>query len=291
MADDSGRSVPHLERLHRVLAARGVASRRKSEELIQQGRVTVNGKVVTELGLKIDPRRASIRVDGKPVRWKPFRYLLLNKPSGFITTTSDERGRLTVMDLLPHDVKLNPVGRLDRDTEGLLLFTNDGEVANRIMHPRYGLTKEYVVETSKKPAETTMQRVRAGIEIDGKLVVPHEFRIMRETERGVQLSIVLHEGINHVVRRLMDAVGIEVSHLRRTRVGPLSIAGVPRGTYRDLTPGEITSLFEAIHLRRDEEGVPSAPARKAERSEGTQPSGARSRSKPRPGATRGDSGS
>lgn len=250
MTDSGGKAPPHLERLHRVLAARGIASRRKSEELIQQGRVTVNGRVVTELGAKIDPLRASIRVDGKPVRWKPFRYVVLNKPSGFITTTSDERGRLTVMDLLPRDVKLNPVGRLDRDTEGLLLFTNDGEVANRVMHPRYGLTKEYVVETPRKPPEATMQRVRDGVEIDGKRVIPHEFRIMRETGRGVLLSIVLHEGMNHVVRRLMESAGIEVSQLRRTRVGPLSIAGIPRGAHRELTAGEIASLFEAIHLRR-----------------------------------------
>ncbi|MFT4039870.1 MAG: pseudouridine synthase [Thermomicrobiales bacterium] len=254
--------APAGERLQRVLAARGVASRRKSEELIREGRVTVNGKVVSELGTRVLPD-AAIRVDGKPVRRQAHRYVLLNKPSGYITTTSDERDRQTVMELVPNNPKLNPVGRLDRDTEGLLLFTNDGEVANRVMHPRYGLTKEYVVTTPVKPPESTMQRVRDGLVIDGKLVRPHEFRIMRETRDGVLLSVVLHEGMNRVVRRMMEMVGIEVRKLRRDRIGPLSIAGIPRGASRDLTEGEVASLREALHLDREEEPAPrsSSPGR------------------------------
>ncbi|MCA9878396.1 MAG: rRNA pseudouridine synthase [Thermomicrobiales bacterium] len=242
---------PVGERLQRVLAARGVASRRKAEELIREGRVAVNGKVVTELGTRVDPN-ASIKVDGKVVRKQSHRYVLLNKPSGFITTTSDERGRRTVMELVPNRPPLTPVGRLDRDTEGLLLFTNDGEVANRVMHPRYQLTKEYVVTTPVKPPESVMRRVREGIEIDGKVVRPHEFRIMRETRAGVLLSVVLHEGMNRVVRRMMEDAGIEVTALRRDRIGPLSVAGIPRGAHRDLTEGELASLFEALHLDRTE---------------------------------------
>lgn len=251
---------PRTERLQRVLAARGVASRRGAEELIRAGRVSVDGQVVTELGTKVDPDRAAIRVDGKPVRRQQFRYVLLNKPSGFITTTSDERGRQTVMDLLPSGVKLNPVGRLDRDTEGLLLFTNDGEVANRVMHPRYELTKEYIVVTPVKPPERAMQQVRDGIALDGKRVVPHEFRVVRETAEGVLLSVVVHEGMNRVVRRLMDEAGIPVEKLRRTRIGPLSVAGIPRGGFRDLTSGELASLFESLHLTRGEEQAPGARA-------------------------------
>jgi 23S rRNA pseudouridine2605 synthase len=239
------------ERLQRVLAARGVASRRKSEELIREGRVSVNGKVVTELGTRVDPN-ASIKVDGKVIRKQPYRYLMLNKPSGYITTRSDERDRRTVMELVPDRPPLTPVGRLDRETEGLLLFTNDGEVANRVMHPRYQLTKEYVITTPYKPPESVMRRVREGIEIDGKLVRPHEFRIMRETHNGVMLSIVVHEGMNRVVRRMMEAVGIEVTALRRDRIGPLSVAGIPRGAYRDLTEGELANLLEAVHLERGE---------------------------------------
>jgi 23S rRNA pseudouridine2605 synthase len=233
-----------------VLAAAGVASRRKAEELIRSGRVSVDGQIVTQLGTRVDPRRARIQVDGKPVRRQPFRYVVMNKPSGFITTTSDERDRRTVMELLPVEPRLFPVGRLDRDTEGLLLFTNDGDVANRVMHPRYGLTKEYLVLTPQKPTERVMGRIRDGVEIDGKRVVPHEFRIVRETAEGVLLSVVVHEGMNRIVRRMMESAGIEVTKLSRVRVGPLSVAGIPRGGYRELTPGELTSLLQSLHVDR-----------------------------------------
>lgn len=251
------------ERLQRVLAAAGIASRRKAEELIQSGRVTVDGKVVTQLGTRVDPRRARIQVDGKLVRRQPFRYIVMNKPSGFITTTSDERDRRTVMELLPAEPRLVPVGRLDRDTEGLLLFTNDGEVANRVMHPRYELTKEYLVLTPYKPAERVMRRVRDGVEIDGKRVVPHEFRIVRETADGVLLSVVVHEGMNRIVRRMMESAGIEVMKLSRVRVGPLSVAGIPRGGYRELTPGELASLMEALHLERGASDLKQPLAKRA----------------------------
>ena len=247
--DSESESQPG-ERLQRVLAASGVASRRKAEDLIRSGRVTVDGKVVSELGTRVNPERARIRVDGKPIRKQPFRYIVMNKPSGFITTTSDERDRRTVMELLPAEPRLFPVGRLDRDTEGLLLFTNDGDVANRVMHPRYGLTKEYLVLTPGKPAEQVMSRVRAGVEIDGKRVVPHEFRIVRETAEGVLLSIVIHEGMNRIVRRIMESTGIPVTKLHRVRVGPLSVSGIPRGAHRDLTQGELTSLLQSLHLER-----------------------------------------
>jgi 23S rRNA pseudouridine2605 synthase len=238
------------ERLQRVLAARGVASRRKAEELIREGRVTVNGRRVTELGTRVDPEKATIRVDGKLIHRQPYRYVVLNKPSGFITTMQDERSRRTVMELVPSQPRMSPVGRLDRDTEGLLLFTNDGELANRVTHPRYQLTKEYQVLTPERPLETVMRRIRDGVEIDGKRVVPHEFRIVRETPEGVLLSVVIHEGMNHVVRRMMEAGDIPITRLRRERVGPLSIAGIPRGASRDLTQGELASLCQALKLDR-----------------------------------------
>lgn len=168
------------------------------------------------------------------------------------------------MELVPAEPGLYPVGRLDRNTEGLILITNDGDIANRVMHPRYGLTKEYLVLTPSKPSEAIMSRVRAGIDIDGKKVVPHEFRIVRETQEGVLLSMVLHEGMNHVVRRLMDAAGIPVSQLRRERIGPLSLAGIPRGSYRELTRGELISLRQALHLD-DEEGAPATASGKTAR--------------------------
>ncbi len=246
--DDS--EIASTVRLQRVLAGSGVASRRKSEQLIRTGRVTVDGVVVTELGTQVDPVQVRIQVDGKTIRLQPLQYIVMHKPSGFITTTNDERGRHTVMELLPAGTWVYPVGRLDRDTEGLLLFTNDGDVANRVMHPRYGLTKEYLILTPTKPPESTMRRVREGIEIDGKRVEPNEFRIARETRDGVLLAMVIHEGMHHVVRRIMEAVGIEVTELRRTRIGPLSVAGIPRGAHRELSPGELTSLFEALQIHR-----------------------------------------
>jgi 23S rRNA pseudouridine2605 synthase len=251
VSDASAALEERGERLQRVLSAAGVASRRKAEELIRAGRVSVDGKVVTELGTRVDPRRAAIRVDGRLIRPEPLRYVVLNKPSGFITTTSDERGRYTVMDLLPPGLRVYPVGRLDRDTEGLLLLTNDGDLANRVMHPRYELTKEYLVLTPAKPPPAVMNRIAAGVMVEGKRVVPHEFRVVRETAEGILLSVVLHEGMNRVVRKLMESGGIPITELRRVRIGPLSVAGIPRGGFRDLTPGELTSLLQALRIDRD----------------------------------------
>lgn len=231
-----------------MLAARGVGSRRRSEDLIRAGRVAVNGLTVTEMGTKVDPRTAEIRVDGKLIRPQTLHYVILNKPRGYITTTSDDRGRQTVMDLVSIKDRLYPVGRLDRETEGLLLLTNDGEVANRVMHPRYGMTKEYQVLTLSRPNDAALRRIVNGIVLDGKQVVPDEFRILREAREGLILKIVLHEGMNRIVRRLMDEAGIPVERLRRVRIGPLTVAGLALGASRPLTEGERTTLFEALRL-------------------------------------------
>jgi 23S rRNA pseudouridine2605 synthase len=243
-----------MERLQRVLAARGVSSRRRSEDLIRAGRVSVNGTTVTEMGTKVDPRSAEIRVDGKLIRPQTLHYVLLNKPRGFITTTSDERGRSTVMDLITTKERLYPVGRLDRDTEGLLLLTNDGEVANRVMHPRYGMTKEYQVLTYARPSPDVFRKIARGVEIDGKKVVPDEFRILRETPEGLILKVVVHEGMNRIVRRMMEAVGVPVERLRRVRIGPLSLSGLPIGSSRELSEGERATLFEALRLGTQAQG-------------------------------------
>ena len=247
-----------MERLQRILAARGVASRRAAEALITAGRVTVDGEVVTELGTKADPVRAEIRVDGQPLRTQRPRYLLLNKPRGYITTMKDERDRRTVMDIVSVPERVYPVGRLDRDTEGLLLLTNDGDVANRVMHPRYELDKEYHVLTLTRPTEAALQRVRNGVVVDGHRVVPHEFRILRQMPDGLILKMVIHEGTYHLVKRVMDTVGIQMERLRRVRVGPLVLTGLPVGAWRDLTPGEQTTLFEALRLDRDEADIAAA---------------------------------
>lgn len=240
------------ERLQRVLASRGVASRRASETMIQEGRVRVNGEVVTTLGTKVDPQRDEIKVDGKRIPRQATRYIILNKPSGFITTVSDERQRRTVMDLVQVPERVYPVGRLDRATQGLLLLTNDGEIANRVMHPRYGLTKEYHVLTSRKPHDRQLQRLRDGVKVDGRTVVPDECRILRETREGVLIKLVLHEGLYHVVRKMMEAVGIDVGQLRRERLGPLQLHGIPHGAWRDVSAGELLQLYEALGLPRDQ---------------------------------------
>lgn len=240
------------ERLQRVLAARGVASRRASEGLITAGRVQVNGRTVTELGTRVSPTQDEIRVDGKPVRRQKPRFIVLNKPSGFITTVSDEKQRWTVMDLIDVQERVYPVGRLDRETQGLLLLTNEGDVANRIMHPKYGLAKEYHVITARKPNDRQLQRIRDGIEIQGRTIVPDECRLLREGPEGVIIKIVLHEGKYHVVRQIMDAVNINVEKLRRVRIGPLTLTGIPPGAWRDLTPGELLQLYEALGLPVEE---------------------------------------
>lgn len=240
------------ERLQRVLASRGVASRRASEQLIAAGRVQVNGRTVTELGTRVHPTKDEIRVDGKLIKRQKPRFIVLNKPSGFITTVSDENQRWTVMDLVEVPERVYPVGRLDRETQGLLLLINDGEVANRITHPKYGLTKEYHVITHKRPNDRQMLKLRDGIDVEGRLVVPDECRLLRESHEGVIVKIVLHEGLYHVVRQMMEAVGIDVVKLRRVRVGPISLTGIPSGAWRDLTPGELLQLYEALGLPAEE---------------------------------------
>jgi 23S rRNA pseudouridine2605 synthase len=244
------------ERLQRVLAQRGVASRRAAEQMITAGRVQVNGRAITELGTRVNPNRDEIRVDGRILHPQRPRYIVLNKPSGFITTVSDERDRWTVMDLVDVPERVYPVGRLDRATQGLILLTNDGDLAHRVMHPSYRVDKEYLAFTDQRPTETQLQRLRDGVAIEGRRIVPEEVRLFRESDEGVAIRVVIHEGLYHVVRRMMDTVGVEVTRLRRTRLGPLRIQGIPSGAWRDLTPGELVQLYEAV-------GMPAADAEAA----------------------------
>src|SRR5687768_9846428 len=191
-----------MERLQRVLSARGIASRRKAEELILNGRVRVDGRVVRELGTKVDPERQKIEVDGNLIPQVRHRYIVLHKPGGYITTTADERGRWTVMDLVNVGERVVPVGRLDRKTEGLLLLTNDGDVANRVMHPRYEIDKEYEVLLDGHPPAHLLDRVRRGLVIDGEPARPTEVRALRNLDEGTLIRVVIHEGRNRIVRRM-----------------------------------------------------------------------------------------
>jgi len=216
--------------------------------MIRAGRVTVNGRTVTEMGTKVDPTKDEVRVDGKVLRQQGPRFIMLNKPSGFITTVQDERQRWTVMDLIDVPERIYPVGRLDRETQGLLLLTNHGDVANRVMHPRYHLAKEYHVITDRRPTDFQLARLNDGMLVEDREVIPDEARLMRETSEGIIIKIVLHEGLYHVVRQMMDTVGITVINLRRVRLGPLRMQAIPPGAWRDLTPGELVQLFEAVGL-------------------------------------------
>ncbi|MCO5177057.1 MAG: pseudouridine synthase [Thermomicrobiales bacterium] len=237
-----------MERLQRVIAAAGIASRRKAEVLIVEGRVRVDGQVVTELGTRVDAATQKIEVDGKIIPTQRHRYILLNKPRGYITTTSDERGRNTVMDLVQTSERIVPVGRLDRQTEGLLLLTNDGLVAHRVMHPSYMIDKEYEALLDGHPPPAALERLRRGIIVDGERTQPEMVRPIRNVEDGTVVRIIIHEGRNRIVRRMFEEVGYPVLQLVRTRIGPLQLGEMPRGYFRDLREGELIQLREALHI-------------------------------------------
>lgn len=241
------------ERLQKVIAAAGVASRRASEKLIVEGRVRVDGAVVTELGTRVDASSARIEVDGRPIRPQRMRYIMLNKPSGYITTLADERGRRTVAELVDTPERVVPVGRLDRPTQGLLLFTNDGELANRVMHPTFQIAKEYLVLADGYPPPEIIRELRDGITIDGSLTVPDEVHPLQETKDGLLLKVVIQEGRNRIVRRMFEAVNYPVLRLVRTRVGPIQLGNLPRSAWRDLNDGELELLREAVKLDEDSE--------------------------------------
>lgn len=241
------------ERLQKVLAASGVASRRAAEEIIRAGRVKVNGVVVTEMGVRVNPQRDNILVNNKQLSRPRLRYLILHKPSGYITTMADPKGRWTVHDLVETAERVFPVGRLDRDTEGLLLMTNDGEVANRVMHPRYGIEKEYHALVEPLPSAEAIRALDAGIELieeNGRRVrtAPAKVTLLPFKHGEQWIKIVIHEGRKRQVRRMLEAVGCAVKRLTRVRLGPLVLTGIPKGMWRDLTPGERRELFIALKM-------------------------------------------
>jgi 23S rRNA pseudouridine2605 synthase len=235
-------ALPGGERLQKVLAAVGWGSRRVCEELIAAGRVTVNGEVA-ELGRRVDVEHDLIEVDGAPVGVKPgLVYLLLNKPAGVVTTARDPQGRPTVVSLVPAAPRVFPVGRLDVDTEGLLLLTNDGELANRVAHPSHGVEKEYLVDVERgRVSPGALRRLREGIELDDGLTAPAK---VTQPQPGV-LRIAIHEGRNRQVRRMCDAIGHPVRRLVRVRIGPLSDRRLRPGQWRPLTPAELKALAES----------------------------------------------
>jgi len=236
------------ERVQKVLAAAGVGSRRACEELIAAGRVAVDGRVVS-LGAKADATRQVITVDGERVHTNPLLvHYLLNKPQGVVTTVSDPQGRPTVVDLVPDNPRVYPVGRLDRDTEGLLLLTNDGELANRLTHPRYKVVKTYIAKVPGPVPREVVRRIRRGVELDDGFVAVDSFRVVDNIEPKALVEIRLHEGRKHIVRRLMEAVGYPVSDLARTQIGPVGLNNLKTGTVRALTSKEVSELYTAAGM-------------------------------------------
>ena len=229
-------------RLQKVLARAGFGSRRPCDDLLAAGRVRVDGAVAV-LGRRVDAETAQILVDGAPVGVRPgLVYYLLNKPGGVVTTADDPQGRPVVVGLVPDEPRVFPVGRLDLDTEGLLLLTNDGEIANRITHPSYGVEKEYVVHVEGSPTRSVLRQLREGVELDDGVTAPAR---VTPVEPNV-LRLVIHEGRPRQVRRMCDAVGHPVIRLVRTRIGPLADRSIRPGTWRHLETDELRALERAV---------------------------------------------
>jgi 23S rRNA pseudouridine2605 synthase len=223
-------------RLNAWLARAGVASRRKSDELIKAGRVTVNGEP-GQLNTFV-AAHDDVRLDGEPLAKQKLAYVLLHKPAGTVTTASDPQGRRTVVDLVDHPSRVVPVGRLDADTTGAILLTNDGDLAHRLAHPRYEVDKVYEVESWTQPTDADLQRLRDGVELDDGLTRPAEVRRIA----GARIELTIHEGKNRQVKRMLEAVGHRVKQLHRSRYGPLNVEGLEPGAWRELQPSEVERL-------------------------------------------------
>jgi len=256
-----------MERLHKHLAQAGVCSRRAAERLIEQGRVEVNGKTVTRLGSLVDPASDVVRVDGKRIGPAPGRkvYLMLNKPKGYVTTMSDPEGRPTIRDLLDDDrVRVFPVGRLDFDSEGLLLLTNDGELAQKLMHPASAVAKTYSVKVRGKPAPEALRRLSRGIVLDGRAAAVTRARCVKAAPNS-WIEVTVTEGRKHVVRRMFREIGHPVLKLKRVRYAGISLGSLGSGSLRPLTGTEVDRLKSAV---KPGLGASRAAAKRRSRSPG-----------------------
>ncbi len=230
-------------RLQKLLAQAGVASRRAAEELIRQGRVAVNNIVVTKLGKKVLPGIDSVAVDGREVGApEHLVYFALNKPAGYVSTVKDAHARRTVLDLVPATARLYPVGRLDADSEGLLLLTNDGALAFAVTHPSHELEKEYRVLVAGVPDTSALRQLRQGVSLEGRPTAPAQVEVVSQEPDGTWLRVVLHEGRKRQVRRMAEEVGHPVRYLQRVRIGPVRLGRLGLGQYRELTPQEVGAL-------------------------------------------------
>jgi len=239
-----------LQRLQKVIAEAGIASRRKAEQLILEGKVTVNGLIITELGVNVDPSIDHVVVNGNEIKPESKKIvLLLNKPRKIITSTDDPQGRKTVIDLIQIPQRIYPIGRLDYDTEGLLLLTNDGELANRLMHPRYEMDKTYEVVVSGNPSEKQLDLLRRGILLDDKMTSQAQVKKLSvENESRAKIHITIHEGRNRQVRRMFQSIGNPVIHLKRIQYGFLTLGNMKTGDYRILDNDEVCHLKRIVKL-------------------------------------------
>lgn len=231
-------------RLQKFLAESGIASRRASEKIISEGRVSVNGHVVSTLGTKVDPGRDKVAVDGKPLRVKRKLYLAVNKPSGYVCTRKDELGRKTIGDLLPKEWdNLYSVGRLDADSEGLIFMTNDGEFSLHLTHPRYGVRKKYVAVVTGRVESFIMKKFTDGVIYEGEKLKAERAKVVSANNSNSVVEMELAEGKNREVRRLFESQGLEVNRLARIQIGKIKLAELPVGKWRSLTEAEIKSLL------------------------------------------------
>lgn len=231
-------------RLQKFIAECGIASRRNAEKIIESGRVTVNGELVDYMGCVINPQEDVVEIDGKVIEPENKKYyIMLNKPKNYVTTVSDDLGRPTVMQLVSDiNARIYPVGRLDFDTTGLLIMTNDGEFANILTHPKHVVNKTYIARIDKPLDENQLDRLRNGIDLDGVLTSPAKAENIKRPQKGFEVKITIHEGKNRQVRRMLDAVGANVMSLKRISVGSLTLGNLPEGKWRRLSDAEINKL-------------------------------------------------
>ena len=233
------------QRLQRVMASAGVASRRECEIIIQEGRVEVDGQIIAKLGYKVDPNKQEIYVDAQKLRIEKLQYFILNKPPGVVSTANDPSGRPRVIDLIDTRNRVYNVGRLDQSSEGLILVTNDGELANRLTHPRYGVEKKYHVQVDGQPKPGDLRKLKEGIYIAEGRVRASNIRFLKKAGTNSWLEIILDEGRNREIRRMLAAIGHKVRVLKRVAIGPLKLGELPKGAHRQLTPQELRALTKA----------------------------------------------
>jgi len=250
MSTTTGHRDEQGVRLQKVLADAGLGSRRACEQIISAGRVKVNGRTVSWFGERVDPRKDEIQVDGRPIEtWHELRYYALNKPVGVESTMAPGRGTRTLIDYVEDlTERIYHVGRLDTDTEGLILLTNDGELSHRLMHPSFGVTKTYLADVPGPIPRDLGRRLRAGIELEDGIAKADGFRLLEQTGRRALVEVTLHEGRKHIVRRMLAKAGFPVRKLARTHFGPVALGRLKPGGVRALTDQEVAALYKAVGL-------------------------------------------